>query len=149
MPKGSLINDLNNKLLQEKVNYDIEKLKIENKSLVQNLNNEQLYIYEEILNTITSETNNLFFICGPVGTGKTYLWNAIISKIRSDNKIVLTVASLEITSLLLPMGRTSQSRFRISLLIDKSSTGHIKKRNPFSKLNRENFTNFRGRSIDE
>ena len=44
-PKWSLINDLNNKLLLEEVNYDFEKLKIENKFLVQNLNSKQLYIY--------------------------------------------------------------------------------------------------------
>ena len=59
--------------------------------------------------------------------GKTYLWNAIITKIRSDNKIVLVVASSRIASLLLPMGRIAHSRFRIPLLIDKSSTCHIKK----------------------
>ena len=34
LPKGSLIDDLNNKLLQEEVNYDIEKLKIEKEHLV-------------------------------------------------------------------------------------------------------------------
>ena len=34
LPRGSLINDLSNKLLQEEVNYDIDKLKIENKFLV-------------------------------------------------------------------------------------------------------------------
>ena len=45
LPKGPLINDLNNKLVLEEVNYDITKLKIENKFLVKNLNNEQLYIY--------------------------------------------------------------------------------------------------------
>ena len=101
---------------------------------MKNLNNEQLYIYKKILKTRTSETNNLFFICGHEETGKTYLWNAIIAKIRSNNKIVLAVASSGIASLLLPMGRAAHSRFRIPLLIDKSSTYHIKKGTHLAKL---------------
>ena len=93
LSKGSLIEYLNNKLLQEEVNYDTEKLKIENKYLVKNLNREHKYIYKEILKSITPKTNMLFFICGHGGTRKIYLWNAIITKIRSDNKIVLAIAS--------------------------------------------------------
>ena len=101
---------------------------------MKNLNNEQLYIYKEILKAITSKTNKLFFICGHGGTGKTYLWNAIITKIRFNNKIFLAVASSRIAFLLLPMGRTAHSRFQILLLIDKSSTCHIKKGNHLAKL---------------
>ena len=127
LPTGSLINDLNNKLLQEELNYDVKELKEENLILVRNLNSKQLYIYEQILQSTTVQENNLFFICGHGGTRKTYLWNTIISKIRSDNKIVLAVASSGIESLLLLEGRTTHSRFRISLLIDKSPTYHIKK----------------------
>ena len=89
--------------------------------------NNYIYIYNEILQTINLQHNNLFFIYGHGGTGKTFLWNTIISKIRSENKIVLAVASSGIASLLLPKGRTAHSRFRIPLLIDKSSTCHIKK----------------------
>ena len=45
LPTGSLINELNNRLLQEELNYDVEKLKIDNQLLVQNLNSKQLYVY--------------------------------------------------------------------------------------------------------
>ena len=62
------------------------------------------------------------------------MWNIVISKIRSDSKIALAVASLEIASLLLPKGRTAHSRFWIPLLIDKLSTCHIKKENQLAKL---------------
>ena len=92
LPTGSLINDLNNKLLWEELNYDVEKLKDENNLFVKNLNSKQLHIYEEILRTIDLEENKLFFICGHEGTWKTYPWNTIISKIRSNNKIILAVA---------------------------------------------------------
>ena len=46
LPTGSLIDDLNNKLLREELNYDVNKLKEKNSNLVKNLNNEQQYIYE-------------------------------------------------------------------------------------------------------
>ena len=45
LPTGSLIYDLNNRLLREELNYDIEELKIQTEFLIQNLNDEQLYIY--------------------------------------------------------------------------------------------------------
>ena len=95
--------------------------------LVKNLNHQQKYIYDEILKAYHEKLNNTFFIYGHGGTGKSYLWNAIITKIRSKNEIILAVASSGIASLLLPKGRTAHSRFRIPLSIDKFSTCHIKK----------------------
>ena len=135
---------MNNKLLREELNYDINKLKYDIEFLVKNLNDGQLYIYHEILKTINLQHNNLFFIHGHGDTGKIYLWNIIISKIRSDNKIVLAVTSSRIASLLLPKGRTAHSRFRIPLLVDKSSTCHIKKNNSTSKFNIENLIDSMG-----
>ena len=134
LPSGSLIDDLNNKLLREELNYHVNKLKEQNSNLVQNLNNEQKYIYEKVLNCITSKNQHLFFIYGHGGTGKTYLWNAIITKLRSNNEIVLAVASSGIASLLLPKGRSAHSRFRIQLSVDKFSTCYIKKQTQLAKL---------------
>ena len=134
LPTGWLVNDLNNKLLREELNYDTENLKIYTEFLIKNLNNEQLYIYNEILKTINHERDNLFFIFDHGRIGKTYLWNTIISKIRSENKIVLAIASSGITSLLLSKGRIPHSRFRVPLLVDKSSTCHIKKGTQLANL---------------
>jgi len=134
LPTGSLIDDLNNKLLREELNYDINKLKEESTKLIQNLNQEQQFIYQQILGSLNQQKDNLFFIYGHGGTGKTYLWNAIITKIRSNNEIILAVASSEIASLLLPKGRTAHSRFRIPLSTDKFSTCHIKKGTQLAKL---------------
>ena len=134
LPTGSLIDDLNNKLLREELNYNANKLKEENSILVQNLNNEQNFIYEKILYSVKNKKQKLFFIYGHGGTGKTYLWNAIISKIRSDSEIVLAVASSGIASLLLPKGRIAHSRFRIPLSLDKFYTCHMKRKTQLAKL---------------
>ncbi|XP_066384880.1 uncharacterized protein [Miscanthus floridulus] len=62
-----------------------------------------------------------------VGTGKTFLWNAIISRLQSEKLIVLIVASSGVASLLLPGPRTVHSRFKIPIVIDESSVCNIKR----------------------
>ena len=57
---------------------------------------------------------------------KHFLWNTIVSYLRAQKKIVLTVASSGVASLLLPNGRTAHSRFRIPIDIDELSTCDIK-----------------------
>ena len=70
---------------------------------------------------VNENNGGLFFVYGSGGTGKTYLWRTIIAWIRSMGKIVLSVASSGIASLLLPGGRTAHSRFRIPLELDNES----------------------------
>ncbi|XP_030478179.1 uncharacterized protein LOC115695240 [Cannabis sativa] len=67
-----------------------------------------------------------FFINGHGGTGKTFLWNTIIAKLRSQSRIVLPVATSGITALLLPNGRTTHSRFHIPLDVTVESTCEIR-----------------------
>nr|GEU71415.1 DNA helicase [Tanacetum cinerariifolium] len=50
------------------------------------------------------EQQELIFVYGHGGTGKTFLWKVLISAVRSEGKIVLDVASSRIASLLLPAG---------------------------------------------
>ena len=59
--------------------------------------------------------------------GKTYLWKTIITKRRSDGKIVLAVALSRIASLLLPGGHTAHSQFKISLQPHETSCCSISK----------------------
>ena len=58
---------------------------------------------------------------------KTFLWNCIITYLRAKRKIVLTVASSGVASLLLPNGRTAHSRFRIPIDLDELSICDIKR----------------------
>jgi ATP-dependent DNA helicase PIF1 len=57
----------------------------------------------------------MFFLDGPGGSGKTYLYNILLAKVRSQGKIALAVASSGIAAMLLAGGRTAHSRFKISL----------------------------------
>lgn len=82
------------------------------------MNVEQLLIYDKILDAVFHNKACFYFISGHGSIGKTYLWNAIITRLRSQGKIVLAVASSGVAALLLPGGRTAHSRFRIPIDID-------------------------------
>jgi hypothetical protein len=66
-------------------------------------------------------------VSGYGGTGKTFLWNVIISFLRAQRKIVISVASSGVASLLLPRGQTTPSRFKISHELDETAMCDIKK----------------------
>uniref|UniRef100_A0A6N2NFY9 ATP-dependent DNA helicase n=1 Tax=Salix viminalis TaxID=40686 RepID=A0A6N2NFY9_SALVM len=78
------------------------------------------------------------FVHGHGGTSKTFLWNIIINRVRSESLIVLVVTSFGIACVLLPNGRTTHSRFKIPLSIDESSTSAIKKNTHLSNLVKKN-----------
>lgn len=93
----------------------------EYKKLLKNFNEEQLSVYNAILESVEKKEGGLFFVYGRGGCGKTYLWRTLISKLRSQGDIVLSVASSGIAATLLPGGRTAHSRFKIPIVLDEFS----------------------------
>jgi hypothetical protein len=78
-----------------------------------------------LIESALSCSPGLFFVCGHGGTGKTFFWNAILTHLRSRQKIVLAIASSGVALLLLPKGRTAHSRFKIPFDLDESiSSGY-------------------------
>ncbi|XP_074352330.1 uncharacterized protein LOC141691493 [Apium graveolens] len=125
-PDSSLTRDIENRLLNEELNYDRAALKILLEKYLHALNHFQRIAYDAIVHSVQRDEGKLFFISGLGGTGKTFLWNTITLKLRSDSMIVLLVATSGIASLLLPNGRTAYSRFRIPLDVAAESTCEIK-----------------------
>lgn len=116
-----ILNIAGNRLIGAERMYNIyEEINL-SKQLYSGLNHQQKYVYDSIMQSVSARNGGVFFVYGCGGTGKTFLWRAIISKIRYAGKVVLLVASSGIASLLLPGGRTSHSRFRILLDLDKDS----------------------------
>jgi hypothetical protein len=89
------------------------------------LNQCQRNVYEYVGIAVIERKQALIFVHRHGKIGKTFLWHTIISKIRSEGLIVLTVASSGITSLLLLGGRTMDSRFKIPLTISETSSREI------------------------
>lgn len=134
MPPPRLLAELKNKLLKEERNYDRVTLAEEHTLLVSKLNTEQRLIYESVMTTSLENRQNVIFVYGHGGTGKTFLWTTIISALRAVEKIVLAVASSGIASLLLPSRRTAHSRFKIPIDITNKSLGYIKKNTQLARL---------------
>nr|GEV03166.1 reverse transcriptase domain-containing protein [Tanacetum cinerariifolium] len=96
--------------LMEERSYNHDELAQEMNILVPKLNADQRRTYDLIMNTVATGQQELIFVYGHGGAGKTFLWKTVTNALRSQGKIVLAVASSWITSLLLPNGRTTHSR---------------------------------------
>uniref|UniRef100_A0A8D8YMS1 ATP-dependent DNA helicase n=2 Tax=Cacopsylla melanoneura TaxID=428564 RepID=A0A8D8YMS1_9HEMI len=79
------------------------------------LTSEQRKVYDEVLQSVQNVSGRLFFLDAPGGTGKTYLINLIIQKVRSSGQIVFAVASCGIAATLLQGGKTVHSTFKVPL----------------------------------
>jgi len=44
--------------------------------------------YDEILQTINTQTGGIFFVDGPGGTGKTFLYRALLATVREQGKLL-------------------------------------------------------------
>ena len=77
---------------------------------------------------------NVVFVDAPGGTGKTFLFNTVLARYRSQKKICLALASSGIASILLTGGRTGHSRFKIPLAVSADTNLKVPKRSVLGKL---------------
>jgi hypothetical protein len=120
-------------LLNDEMGYNKEEQKEEQLRIIDNLNFEQQNALYSIMESINKDMSKHVFVDGYGGTGKTYLCQEI-TKLLSEGKIVLAVASRGIVALLLKGGRTSHSRFHIPLILTKESTCAIKQGTNLAEL---------------
>lgn len=126
-----------NRVIAEQLAWNHQELQNIADSRISQLNNEQMAAYNDVINSVTGQQGKLFFLNGPAGTGKTFVYNALAMKIRSQGKIVLCVASSGIAALLLSLGRTAHSRFKIPLNLNETSFCAIDKNSVDADLIRQ------------
>ncbi|KAL5162368.1 ATP-dependent DNA helicase pif1 [Glycine soja] len=115
-PIGYARNQHHNNLIHNEMAYDKEMLA------------------EQYNTTYQLLTATVYFLYGYGGTGKTFVWIALSSGIRSNGGIVCTVALSGITSLLLPGGRTTHSKFAIPVPTTENSTCNIHQGSELAEL---------------
>nr|GEY40100.1 hypothetical protein [Tanacetum cinerariifolium] len=71
------------------------------------LNVDQKDAYDEIIRYVNNNDSGVFFIDGPGGTGKTYLYNALLAEVRSCGSVALATASSGAAANNFPGGRTT------------------------------------------
>ncbi|GKE01610.1 DNA helicase [Tanacetum coccineum] len=127
-PPERLLKDLRNKLLMEERNYKRDLLMQDVAHFLPQLNHDQKEIYNLIINASKESRQELLFVYGHGG------WKTVTSSLRSQGKIVLAVASSGIASLLLPVGRTTHSRFKLPLDLTDETVCHAKKHSQLANL---------------
>ena len=99
----------------DELSYDVRQLRDKWETDYPRTTREQKGIIDTIIAAVDAGRGGLFFIDGPGGTGKTFVENLMLARVRSRHHVALAVASSGIASILLAGGRTSHSRFKIPL----------------------------------
>jgi hypothetical protein len=97
MPDERLLVEIRNRLLKEELNYDVVDLRSQHSINFPLLNQCQRNVHEYVVIAVIERKQALIFVHRHGKIGKKILWHTIISKIRSEGLIVLTVASSGIT----------------------------------------------------
>ena len=118
-PKRNLGDRLSREMLREK-SYNVNKLHdyvLENERL---LMPDQKAAYNAILKQIDKKAGGIYFLDAPGGTGKTFVINLLLAKIRLRSGIAIAVASSGIAATLLHGGRTAHSTLKLPLNLTNS-----------------------------
>jgi ATP-dependent DNA helicase PIF1 len=103
-------------------------------AMKETLNEEQRSAYDKILSVVDTNNGGVFFVDGPGGTGKAYLYKALLAALSSQDKIAVATATSGVAASILPRGRTAHSRFKILLTIDDGVVCSFTKQSGTAKL---------------
>ncbi|XP_074298793.1 ATP-dependent DNA helicase PIF1-like [Silene latifolia] len=107
---------------------------LEELNAINMLNVEQKSAYEIIYNRVMERRPGAFFVDSPAGTGKTFLYSALLAQLRKKGFIVLAVASSGIAPSNISGGRTSNSLFKIPLDLEENQGSKISKQSSLAEL---------------
>ncbi|XP_053101906.1 uncharacterized protein LOC128323208 [Hemicordylus capensis] len=115
----------NTEQLTDTYNQAYEKQTAEKMS--KTFNDEQKTAMEQILAASQNDELNhrCFFLDGPGGSGKTYLYKTLLSTVRDRSEVALPVASTGIAANLLQGGRTYHSQFKLPVPILENSISNM------------------------
>ena len=106
--------------------------------MLHQLNIDQHHIHDTIVNAITTNSDqNCYFVDGPAGTGKTFLYNTIVHNLQALGIKVKCMAYSGIASTLLINGETAHSTFQIPIPLLPDSTCNIKRQSARAEILRE------------
>ncbi|XP_037041776.1 uncharacterized protein LOC119078379 [Bradysia coprophila] len=102
--------------------------------LIPTLTVEQRAAFDKIVEGIDNPASpKLFYLNGPGGSGKTYLYQTLISFIRDRGQTVNAYASTGIASTLMDGATTIHSGFGVPFRLEDTSTSSIKQTSPIAK----------------
>ncbi|GJU57873.1 ATP-dependent DNA helicase PIF1-like protein [Tanacetum coccineum] len=136
VPQEFSSNDLEDQAREIRAEKDII-VSQEDLDAIFKLNERQKSAFETIIEKAYSSGSGAFFVDGPGGTGKTYLYRALLAKVTSKGHIALATATPGIAASILPGGRTAHSRFKIPLDAVEGSGCRVSKQSSLAALIRD------------
>ena len=113
IPDRQAVNILQREIQRETM-YDMETLANQVEDDEPKLNDDQRVAFDQVMAKV-QEGGGFLFLDAPGGTGKTFLTNLILAKVRLQGHIALTVASSGIAATLLEGGKTAHSALKLPL----------------------------------
>ncbi|GBM72384.1 hypothetical protein AVEN_178059-1 [Araneus ventricosus] len=113
----------------EGANFDVVEEQAKANSYTMQLNSEQRNVVELLLSAVynnAADTSKCYFLDGPAGTGKTFVYSTLLHTIHGRGDDVIPVASTGIAATLLIGGRTAHSVFKIPIDLNATSTYNLK-----------------------
>ena len=111
------------------VGVDQERLEIKG-----SLNKEQRAGFNEIMDHVLNKKSQVFFVDGLGGTGKTFLYKALLARVHSEGLIAIATATSGIAASILPGGRTAHSMFKIPIKLASNSMCNFTKQGGTAEL---------------
>lgn len=136
LPQPSKSKQFDNREYLKETSYDLVALEDVVRNNEESLNDEQKFAYNQIITSVNNNEGRIYFLDAPGGTGKTFLINLILAKVRSTRDIALAVASSGIAATLLEGGRTAHATFKLPLNLTTSVTPfcNISKQSNFAEV---------------
>ncbi|GBN74273.1 hypothetical protein AVEN_133494-1 [Araneus ventricosus] len=113
----------------ERANFDVVEEQAKANSYTMQLNSEQRNVVEILSSAVynnAADTPKSYFLDGPAGIGKTFVYSTLLHTIRGRGDDVIPVASTGIAATLLIGGRTDHSLFKIPIDLNATSTCNLK-----------------------
>ena len=98
----------------------------EGKTFYGMLNSDQKCIVDEVLQSVRQKQSSYWYVDGPGGAGKTFLYKCISYILRGEGKEVITVAWTGIAANLIEGGRTAHSAFKFPVPLFQTSVSSMR-----------------------
>ena len=113
--------------LRAEVDFDAETERAEGAAMRSKMYEEQAKAFDVIVAAVESGEPAIFFVDGPGGSGKSFLFEALLHYVRGQSQVGIACAWSGLAASLLPGGRTVSSRFSLPVPLPENAmhTGNI------------------------
>lgn len=120
-PAGLDAATLENRLLQAELDCDAPLERILAEDMRSQMYPEQAYAFDAITTAVSNEAPFLAFVDGPGGSGKTFLYEAVLHHVRGAGLIGLACDWSGIAAVFLQRGRTVHARFGLPVPLPREA----------------------------